>query len=65
MKQITRYLTAAVAVLFLGTALHAQDFGTAAVSQASGEELYKTVNDNLTNSFAGAFTGLTVLQGTG
>ncbi len=65
MKQITRYLTAAAAVLLTGTVLYAQDFGTAAISQASGDELYKSVNENLTNTFEGAFSGLTVLQGTG
>lgn len=65
MKQITKYLTAAAAVLLTGTVLYAQDFGTAAISQASGDELYKSVNENLTNTFEGAFSGLTVLQGTG
>lgn len=65
MKQITRYLTAAAAVLLTGSVLYAQDFGTAAISQASGDELYKSVNENLTNTFEGAFSGLTVLQGTG
>lgn len=65
MKQITKYLTAAAAVLLTGTVLYAQDFGTAAISQASGDELYKSVNENLTNTFEGTFSGLTVLQGTG
>ena len=65
MKQITRYLTTAAAVLLTGAVLYAQDFGTGAISQASGDELYKTVNENLTNTFEGSFTGLTVLQGTG
>ena len=49
----------------MGSGLQAQDFGTGAVSTASGDELYKSVNENLTNSFAGEFTGLTVYQGTG
>ena len=42
-----------------------RDYGTGAISTASGDQLYKTENANLSNTFAGAFNGLTVMQGSG
>lgn len=63
--QISRYTAVLAAFLAVGTGLRAQDYGTGAISTAMGEQLYKTENANLTNTFAGAFNGLTVLQGSG
>ena len=63
--QISRYAAALAALLAVSTLLRAQDYGTGAVSTASGDDLYKSVNANLTNTFAGSFTGLTLLQGSG
>ena len=62
---ITRYLVTAGAAFLLSVNLLAQDYGTAAVSTASGEDLYTTVTSNLTNTFSGKFSGMTVLQGSG
>ena len=62
---ITRYLVTAGAALLLGVTLLAQDYGTGAVSSATGDDLYTTVTANLTNTFVGQFPGMTVLQGTG
>ena len=39
--------------------------GTGAVSTVKGEQLYKIDNANLSNTFVGAFNGLTVMQGSG
>ena len=58
-------MLAAGALLFLALGLRAQDYGTGAISTASGETLYKTEKSNLSNTFVGAFTGLNVYQGTG
>ncbi len=60
-----RYMLAAGALLFLALGLRAQDYGTGAISTASGETLYKTENSNLSNTFVGAFNGMNVYQGTG
>ncbi len=65
MKKLTRYIPIAGAALFLSLGLHAQDYGTGAISSATGDELYKRVESNFTNTFTGAFNGLTVLHGSG
>ena len=62
---ITRYIAHAGAALLLSFSLLAQDYGTGAVSTATGDDLYKTEDSNLTNTFVGVFPGLTVLQGNG
>ena len=64
MKRFIGMISAAAALL-TGLGAYAQDYGTAAVSTATGDDLYKRVETNLTNTFTGAFTGLTVLHGTG
>ena len=65
MKQlITRYSALLCAILAAVT-LPAQEYGTGAISTASGDQLYKTANANLSNTFAGAFSGLAVKQGSG
>ncbi len=58
-------MLAAGVLLFTSLGMSAQDYGTGAISTASGETLYKTENSNLTNTFTGAFNGMTVYQGTG
>ena len=60
-----RYILAAGAALLVSLSVSAQDYGTGAVATASGESLYKTENSNLSNTFVGAFNGMTVYQGTG
>lgn len=46
--------------------LNAQDYNTTgAVSTATGDDLYKTQTANFTNTFAGRFSGLTVMEGSG
>ena len=62
---VTRYLILAGALLLASLSLPAQDYGTGAISTASGDDLYKTVNPNLTNTFVGNFSGMNVYQGTG
>ncbi len=62
---VTRYLILAGALLLASLSLLAQDYGTGAISTASGDDLYKTVNPNLTNTFVGNFSGMNVYQGTG
>ncbi|MBQ2526893.1 MAG: TonB-dependent receptor plug domain-containing protein, partial [Bacteroidales bacterium] len=62
---VTRYLILAGALLLASMSLPAQDYGTGAISTASGDDLYKTVNPNLTNTFVGNFSGMNVYQGTG
>ena len=62
---VTRYLILAEALLLASLSLPAQDYGTGAISTASGDDLYKTVNPNLTNTFVGNFSGMNVYQGTG
>ena len=65
MKQlITRY-SALLCAFLAAVTLSAQEYGTGAISTASGDQLYKTENANLSNTFAGAFNGLTVMQGSG
>ena len=65
MKQlITRY-SALLCVFLAAVTLSAQEYGTGAISTATGDQLYKTENANLSNTFAGAFNGLTVMQGSG
>ena len=63
-KTILRYFALACAILAAAT-LSAQEYGTGAISTASGDQLYKTENANLSNTFAGAFTGMAVMQGRG
>ena len=62
---ITRYLVTVGAALLLSVTLLAQDYGTGAVSTATGDDLYTTVTANLSNTFVGQFPGMTVLQGSG
>ena len=57
MKRII-YIIPIVAAALLSLNAPAQDYGTAAVSTATGDELYKRVEANLTNTFTGAFPGL-------
>ena len=61
---ITRYI-ALIGAFLAAVSLPAQEYGTGAVSTATGEQLYKTENANLSNTFAGAFAGLAVMQGSG
>ena len=65
MKNLIRYIPAAGAALLLSLGLYAQDYGTGAISSATGDELYKRVETNFSNTFTGAFNGLTVLHGSG
>ena len=65
MKKTYRYILPAAAALLLSLGLHAQDYGTGAISSASGDDLYKSVDANLSNTFTGVFNGLTVLHGSG
>ena len=62
---IARYTALLLAVSVTGASLMAQDYGTGAISTATGDDLYKTENANFSNTFAGAFAGLTVMQGSG
>ena len=64
-QSVTRYLSLAAALLAVSVNLLAQDYGTGAISTASGDDLYKTENANFSNTFVGNFSGLTVYQGTG
>ena len=61
---IIRY-SALLCAFLAAVTLPAQEYGTGAISTASGDQLYKTENANLSNTFAGAFTGLSVMQGSG
>ena len=63
-KILSRY-SALVCALLAAVTLSAQEYGTGAISTASGDQLYKTENANLSNTFAGAFSGLAVMQGSG
>ncbi|MBQ1912622.1 MAG: SusC/RagA family TonB-linked outer membrane protein [Bacteroidales bacterium] len=60
-----RFVIAAGAALLLSLGLRAQDYGTGAVSTATGDNLYKTATFSLADTYAGSFSGLTVYQGTG
>lgn len=64
MKRII-YIIPIIAAALLSLNAHAQDYGTAAVSTATGDELYKRIDANLTNTFTGAFPGLVLLHGSG
>ena len=64
MKRII-YIIPIVAAALLSLNAPAQDYSTAAVSTATGDELYKRVEANLTNTFTGAFPGLVLLHGSG
>ena len=79
MKQlITRY-SALLCAFLASLTLSAQEYvttsdptdvtvvyeNTGAISAVNGEQLYKIDNANLSNTFAGAFSGLTVMQGSG
>ena len=61
---ITRY-SALLCAFLAAVTLSAQEYGTGAISTASGDQLYQIENANLSNTFAGAFNGLTVMQGSG
>ena len=65
MSKILKCLVLACALLPAGGRLAAQEYATASVSRASGDDLYKTADVNLTNAFAGVFSGLAVRQGSG
>ena len=65
MSKLLKCLALACALLPQGLSLLAQDYGTAAVSVASGDDLYKTADVNLSNTFCGVFSGMTVRQGSG
>ena len=60
-----RTVIAAGAALLVSLSLPAQDYGTGAVSTASGESLYKTATFSLADTFSDAFSGMTTYQGTG
>ena len=79
MKQLTIRYSALLCALLASVTLSAQEYvatsdptdvtvvyeNTGAISAVNGERLYKIDNANLSNTFAGAFTGLTVMQGSG
>ena len=65
MKQLITKYTALLCAFLTAVTLSAQEYGTGAISTASGDRLYKIENANLSNTFAGAFNGLTVMQGSG
>ena len=65
MKQLTTRYSALLCAFLAAVTLSAQEYGTGAISTASGDQLYKIENANLSNTFAGAFNGLTVMQGSG
>ena len=65
MKQVITNYTALLCAFLAAVTLSAQEYGTGAISTASGDRLYKIENANLSNTFAGAFNGLTVMQGSG
>ena len=65
MKQLIARYSALLCAFLSAATLSAQDYGTGAISTASGDQLYKTANANLSNTFAGAFNGLAVKQGSG
>ena len=68
-QNIFRCLTLLSASILISTGLAAQEksdtLSTAAVSTVSGDDLYHTQNANLSNTWAGMFPGLTVIQGNG
>ena len=65
MKQLIIRYSALLCAFLAAVTLSAQEYGTGAISTASGDQLYKTENANLSNTFAGSFNGLTVMQGRG
>ena len=65
MKQLIARYSALLCAFLSAVTLSAQEYGTGAISTASGDQLYKTENANLSNTFAGAFNGLAVMQGSG
>ena len=65
MNKRSKYISLTLAALLSGIALPAQDYGTGAVSTALGDDLYKSVEANLSNTFVGKFTGMTVIHGIG
>ena len=58
-------IIASGAILLMALNLYAQDYGTGAVSTASGEDLYKTATFSFADTYSGLFNGMTVYQGTG
>lgn len=68
-QNIARCLSILSASILISTGLTAQvvpdTLSTAAVSTVTGEDLYHIQTSNLSNTWAGMFPGLTVLQGTG
>lgn len=65
MKRLIARYSALLCAFLAAVTLSAQEYGTGAISTASGDRLYQTANANLSNTFAGAFTGLAVMQGSG
>ena len=65
MNKLSKYIALSVAALVAGVSLPAQDYGTGAISTARGDDLYKSVEANLSNTFVGNFTGMTVIHGSG
>ena len=63
-RKIARY-SALLCAFLAAVTLSAQEYGTGAISTASGDRLYKTEDANLSNTFAGAFSGMAVMQGSG
>ena len=63
-RKIARY-SALLCAFLAAVTLSAQEYGTGAISTASGDRLYQTGDANLSNTFAGAFTGMAVMQGSG
>ena len=63
MKRLIARYSALLCALLAAVTLSAQEYGTGAISTASGDRLYKTEDANLSNTFAGAFTGMAVMQG--
>ena len=53
------------AALMVNIGLYADDYGTGAVSTATGDALYKNVETNFTNTLIGNFTGMTLIHGSG
>ena len=65
MNRIYRHIILSLGALLAGGSMLAQDHGTAAISAASGEDLAKIADVSLVNTFAGALSGLYVMQGSG
>lgn len=62
---MNKHIALCSAALMVCFGLYADDYGTGAISSASGEALYKNVETNFSNTFTGAFTGMTLMHGSG